>query len=258
MNETLVYLILGSRGSSRRSVVSDLIEFGLEESDKSLVAISEGELNRDALEVRKREVTNAQYSWDGETLGLTVDGEYSNIFVLADGASNPADFVEAFHSWLGESGFQLGRVVTVLNCGLLHEHKDLNVWFDCCIHFSDVVLLSERQDVPNKWVSELIEKYETRRFPCTFEYVKKGRVSNPALVLYPEPRRISMIFDASEELEDLGEYDFVEDEESDDIELDEEDDSIAGDPTHDAYLRRISNGRREKPVPSIAKYLENS
>lgn len=257
MSDTVVYLILGARGSSRRSVVSDLIEFGHDESDRCLVAVSEGEPDREPLEVRKRAVSNIAYAWDGERLDCEVDGDFSTVFLIADGASSPADSVEAFHGWLAARGFELGRVLTVLNCGLLHRNAALNVWFDCCIHFSDFVLLSERQDVPNKWVADLMEKYEKLRFPCTFVYVKKGRVANPALVLYPEPRRISMIFDVDDESVDLSEY-LVIDDDGKEVEADDEDEeeeSIAGDLTQDTYLRRLPNGRREKPVPLIGKFL---
>ena len=190
---------------------------------------------------------------------LEVTEDVSKIFVIADGASNPADFVEAFHVWWQASGFDFGRVLTVLNCDLFHRHKELNVWFDCCIHYSDMVLLSERQDVPNKWISDLIERYEKGCFPCTFEYVKKGRISNPVQVLFPESRRISMIFDTPEEVTiDLDDY-VVLDEEENEIEVEEEEDkSIAGDPTKDTYLKRIANGRRDKPVPQIGPFLKDA
>src|SRR5690606_24285880 len=109
-----------------------------------------------------------------------------------------ADFVEAFHAWLKDSGCELGRVLTVLDCELAIGQSHIFPWFDCCIHFSDVVLLAKREALSNRQIQDFLARYEEERYPALFERVKKGRVANPALVLAPQPRRISRIFDEPE------------------------------------------------------------
>ncbi|MDQ8203448.1 hypothetical protein [Pelagicoccus sp. SDUM812003] len=244
MSTPLVYLILGSKGSGQFNIVSDLIEFGTDKDETSLVYCSEndrGDADQD-FSVRSREASLGQYLWKDGALSLQIPGDASVAFVVADGVSDPADFVEAFHAWLPGSGCDLGRVITVLNCELAIAQHVAFTWFDCCIHFSDVVLLGMRENVTNKQMKAFLDHYEQECFPCLFEYVKKGRVPNPALLLETQPRRISRIFDEPEVFED--------DEEED---IEEED--VAGDPSRDHYLKRISGGRREHVLPHIAEYL---
>ena len=253
MADPIVYLILGSRGAGRRSVITDLIEFGTEEAEKSLVALSAEEPNTSAFEVRKREVKTVECSLVDRALDFEVPNGTNMIFVMADGAQSPAEFVYSFFLWIKKTGYELGRVLTVLDCELMSEHKDLDGWFDCCIHFSDIVLLSNRQNVSNKWVGELKDEYNKKRcFPCLFEYVKKGRLANPALALSPETRRISMVFEAEEP-----ETEFVEYAEDDEEELIEEElePSIAGDPEKDAYLKFVVSAKKESPIPDIRPFL---
>ena len=36
-------------------------------------------------------------------------------------------------------------------------------------------------------------------YPCLFDFVKKGRVANPSLILYSEVRRMTKLFDDADE-----------------------------------------------------------
>jgi hypothetical protein len=51
---------------------------------------------------------------------------------------------------------------------------------------------------PNKWIGDFKGKFEHKFYPCLFEFVKEGRVKNPALVLAPVARRMSHVFDEQE------------------------------------------------------------
>ncbi len=239
-----VYLILGCKGTGQFQILSDLIDFGADKDEKSLVYCSSNDKSdADAdFAIRTREATLVAYEWDGGTLDLRIDGDEDLVFVVADGLSDPADFVEAFHAWLAGNGCELGRVMTVLHSELAIARHEAFAWFDCCIHFSDVVLMNKRENVSNKDMKKFLDHYEEECFPCLFEYVKKGRVPNPSLLLETQPRRITRIFDEPEIFED-------DDEEE---ELEEE---VAGDPTKDAFLKRISGGRRERRLPRIAEHL---
>ena len=87
--------------------------------------------------------------------------------------------------------------------------------------------------------------YAAQFLPCLFELVKAGRVKNPALILEPQARRMSHVFD--EELN----WEITGAEESD-AEGEEE---IEAKPEEDPYLQRLAGGRRVKEIPNVAKYL---
>jgi len=179
----------------------------------------------------------------------------THLFFITDGRRNPVDQIEAFKPWLASIGGELARVVCVVNCQLAAQHRELTAWYEACIHFSDVVLLARRDDVPNKWISDFQARFQKKFYPCLFEFVKAGRVRNPALVLEPEARRMSHYFDdpdyaladgASIE-EGIDDEDAPRKRQSDDeIEIVEE---------PDEYLARRAGGRRVKEIPDVKKFL---
>jgi hypothetical protein len=111
------------------------------------------------------------------------------------------------------------------------------------VHFSDVVLLNRREGVPNQWMNEFSARFKKQHMPCLLEFVKNDEVQNPALVLEPQARRISMLFDDADE--------WAAFEEGDEDELGDED-MIGG---VDPYIEKLATGRRVKQIPNIAKYL---
>ncbi len=251
MSERLVYLILGSRGGGRASVVADLIDFGLEREAESQLFVSETDVDAWGRlpAVRHERCGQSTYAWNGVESGLDLEASAKTVFVVADGLSDPADFVESFFSWLGGSGYELGRILTVADCLSIHGESKLLQWYDCCIHFSDVVLLNNRHGVSNKWVEEFKDRYRKEYYPCLFEFVKKGRVANPSLVLEPEARRISKLFDEADE------WVFVDEEGEEEEPDEEEDEPDAGDPDRDPFLRKLVNGKREKVLPDVGTLL---
>lgn len=244
MAKPLVYLVLGCKGSDQFRVIADLIEFGTSSDDKTALFHSAADADEIAADfgTKHRDVQVSPYTFEEGTLGLSVEEGTDLVFIAADGLGDPADMVEAFHSWLAESGCELARVITVLYCDLAIGNEDVFEWFECCIHFSDVVLLSRRNKVGNKELKAFLDDYEEKCFPCLWEYVKKGRVGNPSLVLDTQSRRISRIFDVPEEFED------------DDEEEDWEED-IAGDLTKDPFLKMSSGGKRARELPDIGSFL---
>ncbi len=243
MAKPLVYLVLGCKGSDQFRVIADLIEFGTGNDEKSALFHSAGDVEEVATDflVKHREVAVAAYGFAEGRLSFEVAEDTDLAFVVADGLADPSDVVEAFHAWLPESGCELARVITVLHCELALGNKATFEWFECCIHFSDVVLLARREKVGNKDMKVFLDRYEEACFPCLWEYVKKGRVGNPSLVLDTQARRISRIFDVPEVFEDEDEEEWEED--------------IAGDATKDPYLKTASGGKRMKELPDIGAYL---
>jgi len=244
MSKPLVFLFLGCKGSDQFRVLADLIEFGTGKEEISALYHAAGDAENVAsdFQVKHREVKVAAYQIVDGRLEISVPEGVELVFIAAEGVADPTDLVEAFHAWLPGSGCALGRVVTVLHCDLAVRQKVAFDWFECCIHFSDVVLLSRREKVTNKEMKRFLDHYEEECYPCLWEYVKKGRVSNPSLVLDTQPRRISRIFDEPE---------FFDDDEEDD-ELEED---VAGDVTKDRFLKRASGGMRSVELPDIREFV---
>lgn len=244
MAKPLVYLVLGCKGSDQFRVVADLIEFGTSKEEKAALFHSVGDADEVAADfsVKHREASAVPYCLEEGVLSMSADEGFDLVFVVADGLGDPADMVEAFHGWLPDSGCELARVITVLHCDLAVRKHEAFEWFECCIHFSDVVLLARRENVGNKEMKTFLDHYEEECYPCLWEYVKKGRVSNPSLVLDNQPRRITRIFDIPEVFEDDEEEDF-------------QDEEIAGDVTRDIFLKRVAGARRARPLPKIGEHL---
>jgi G3E family GTPase len=167
------------------------------------------------------------------------------VFIVADGRRNPVDQIEAFKAWLAERSAEVARVICVVDCHLAEKHPKLFAWFEACIYFSDVVLLNHREGIPNKWVGDFRARFEDRFYPCLFDYVKEGRVKNPALVLAPVARRMSHVFDEQEWIVD-------DDDEDEDQEGEEE---VEMKPEEDPYLERRNGGRRVHEIPHIEDFL---
>jgi hypothetical protein len=243
----LVYLILGATGSGRREVLEDLIGNGLEAEDRPLVLLSEAE---PAAKADERLPALKRWQWRDGFMLLPEPNDASHIFLIADGRSNPVDQIEAFKGWLEGSGAELARVICVVDCQLAEKNSALFAWFEACAHFSDVMLFNKREGVANKWLSDFQGKFKDQFYPFLMESVKNGRVKNPALILMPEARRMSHLFDAEVNWVIAGTDIDADEEESSG---DDEDVEVA--PEEDPYLARLTGGRRVKELPNIAKYL---
>jgi hypothetical protein len=177
----------------------------------------------------------------------------THVFFVTDGARNPIDQIEVFKAWVEAQGGEVGRVLCVVNTQLAEQHPPLLAWFEACIHFADVVLLNRREGVENKWMSDFLGHFKKKFYPCVFELVKGGRVKNPALILEPQARRMSHVFDE----EPNWIFTNAEGEEIDEHEEtgDADDDEIEAKPEEDPYFERRNGGRRVKEIPDIAKFL---
>ena len=268
----LVYVILGAAGSGRREVLADLIAGGLSEGERAAVLLSTGE-NASGHDAKLTDVT--RWAWrDGVIDAARTEGA-PHIFFVTDGRLNPVDQIEQLSVWIAAVGGELGRIITVVNCRLAEQHAALLPWYEACIHFSDIALLHQREGVANKWMSEFQTHFKKLYYPCLFEVVKAGRVKNPLVVLDPQARRMSHLFDIDEWTGlDLEGVEFgTEDEDGKIIEDDDdkttkkkarkkghpnesdEDDEEDWKPEVDPYLQRRTGGRREMEIPDIAQFL---
>jgi hypothetical protein len=267
----LVYIVLGAAGSGRREVLADLIGGGLAEGERAAVLLSADETPHDD---DAKLVNVSRWTWREGAIGATVPPGATHVFFVTDGRQSPVDQLEALQKWLTAVQAEVARVITVVNCQLAEKHAALITWYEACIHFSDVALLNRREGVANKWMSDFQLRFKEQCYPCLFEIVKGGRVKNPLVVLDPQARRMSHIFDIDEWTGlDLEGVEFGTEGE-DEPEADEAPETLANGrkkkgnpnespldeddwkPEKEPYFEMLPNGRRAKEVPDIRKYLE--
>jgi len=245
-----VYLILGAAGSGRREVLADLISDGLDETERAAVMLPAGEGEQDAAEDKLPRIT--RWEWAEGTIVGTLPAEATRVFFVVDGRRNPIEQIEVFKAWVEGQGGEVARVLCVVNSQLAEKNPPLLAWFEACIHFSDVVLLNKREGVENKWMSGFLGHFKKLFYPCVFEMVKEGRVSNPALVLEPQARRMSHVFDEEQDWIFTNSEGEVIDEQE---ETGTDEEEVEAKPEEDPYFVRDAAGRRAKKVPDITKFL---
>ncbi|HEU5080174.1 MAG TPA: hypothetical protein VFT72_13255 [Opitutaceae bacterium] len=254
----LIYFILGTAGSGRRAVVADLIDGGLAEDERAVVLLSDNEADN---EIDAKLPRLVRWHWNDGQLDIPdgAMGDATHVFLISDGRTNPVDQIEAFKPWLDRSGGKLARVFCVVDSRLAEQTPELLPWYEACIHFSDVVLLTNRAGVANKWISDFQNRFKDQFYPCLFEFVKNAPLKNPPLLLEPEARRMSHLFDEAEWdiIDDSGnvEVDDFEDEDDKLPEGHETTEEIEVVQVVDPYLERRLGGRRVKEIPDVAKYL---
>ncbi len=257
MQHPPVYWILGIPGSEKQKVLQDFTENGFapETAYQVLTPASEPEMEFVARGGMRGPVepvpyTDADLEEGSATPKLKLG---TQTFILFDGTHNPVDQIEAWKTWCTLRQLKLARVITLVDCRFLSENEGATAWFDACIHFSDAVLLANRRDVSNRWLEDFQQRYKKQKFPCIIDLVKKGGLDNPAFILEPEPRRMSLALDEWEEdYSTSNEYQGIPiEDEGDPIDPDDVDDPIPEDP----YLTRMPGGRRLKKLPDIREFL---
>jgi hypothetical protein len=242
-----VYVVLGTPGSGRRALVLDLAENGLAAEADVLVLVPDSSAEEPAESLLAARPRTAVRRWSGTDgrLPAVAPAAGATVFLLLDPLGDVLDQLEALRPWLAERRAELARVLMVVDCQLAERTPALALWYDACIHFADVVFLARREGVANKWMSEFVRRYEEQAYPCYFLPVKKAGIANPALVLEPQPRRMSQYFDPQDELpEDL-------EIETDDEEPEDEEDG----PSPEPYFERNRAGRRVREVPALRDHL---
>ena len=244
----LVYLFLGTPGSGRRAVIADLIEGGLAEEDRASVLVSDAE-NESATDAQLPNLH--RWHWTGELIEAKLPAEATHVFFISDGRSSPVDQIEVFKAWIEAQGGEIARVICVVDCQLAAKHPPLLAWYDACVHFSDIVLLNRREGVENKWMSDFQAHFKSQYIPALFELVKGDRVKNPGLILDPQARRMSHVFDEDQDWV----FTDAEGEEIDEDEETEGDEEVEATVAEDPYLARLNGGRRVKEIPDVKKFL---
>jgi hypothetical protein len=234
-----VYVLYGTPGSGRTDVLADLLE-SLLDGGESVALLLPEDWQFDPANLHSTNKPNCiSYQLCECQLNIAISGaiDAAVVFVVAPALAHPGDMAEALKSWMQLSNRSLARILTIVDCAKAAEHGRLRTWLEAWIHFSDAVLLNNRDNVSQKWLQEFEKHFHKLCYPCRFFNVKKGRLRNPAEALEPEPRRISLYFDELEPIED------------DDMEEGELPEDLAEDP----YVARLESGQRAKPLPPIDK-----
>ncbi len=242
---TAVYLILGLPGAGRHELVANLVEDGLEEPRAAAVFYATDDPAPPGL---KQNSTLVSYAFrDGRFVIEAKDEpaeELKEVFFITDGRQLVIDQIEAFPAWLQGRGWELARILLVVDCALAAQHPEVAEWHEACVHFADCVLLNRRNAATHTWAQQFQKKFADARYPCVFVPVKQGRVDNALLVLYPEARRLSLAFDSIDPVYEL--------------DLDEEnlpEEPFTLENKLDPYFERLPSGQRRKAVPDVTAYL---
>lgn len=242
------YFILGTPGSGRRGIVLDLIENGLAADEPALVLVAASE-PADPVDEKLAARANVEvrrWTWNGSALPEQKIPASGAVFFLAESRGDAMTQLELLKPWLASHAIELSRIFTVVDCQFAEKHAPLVPWFDALVYFSDVVFLTRREGVANKWLSALIRRYEDQAYPAHFIQVKKNGLANPAIVLDPTPRRVAQYF---EEFEDLSGIEIETDDDEEDIENEDA-------PKPEPYFERNRSGRRVKELPDVRNYLQ--
>jgi hypothetical protein len=240
-------MMLGLPGAGRGEVLLDLIEGGLPGA-RVVVYHADGDEAPGAGLANLPGVTLKPYAWEAGRVVMTektaTEADAEAVFFLTDGRASPIDQLEAFPALLAEQGWKLTRILLVVHCALAAAHPEVAQWHEACGHFADCLLLNRREGVPNAWISEFRRKFAEECHPGLMAWVKQGRVENAPLLLFPEPRRLSLVFDELDPLEDV-------DAEDDDL----PEDLLTLENKPDPYFERSPSGQRRKAVPDVTKFL---
>jgi hypothetical protein len=263
------YVFTGAAHSGRREVMADLAAWGVQEPERTgpvvvLLAAGEPASPADALFDGRAPILRWSATNEGATVPELPEGTQT-VFFLLDGSADPIDPIEGLTHWFRkhQEEVQLARIITVLNCKLLSDTPGLKLWFDACVRFSDVVLMNKRAGVPNKWMSDYQTHFSKKEcYPCLFGLVKDGHVANPAEILFPEARRMSLAFDnidedlveQVEQKDDDLEYEIVD--ETGDQEKVIPDEDLENEVEPEPFFERDAAGRRKIRLPDISGYVQ--
>lgn len=226
-------LVLGAPCHARREVAEDLARFAWPEGVATEIlpgSADDGEGRPWAME-------------DGRARLPAPEGKAA--LLLTDGRRSQVDQLEALFRDAPAVGWNIRRIVTVVDLPLLHRRPALATWFRACAHFSDAIILANRHGVPNAWLSELQRGYAEDLGPCLQLLLPRaGGLPRPAEILEGDPRRMSLVLD---DLDAVDEMEFDEDN------LPDEPFDLVR-PT-DPYFERDTTGRRVLHLPDIAAEL---
>ncbi len=246
------YLVLGSVGSGRIGTVYDILENGFLETDFTAVFVSKNEPSKEyAAKISDSALGGLVLYSNTEDVVKILEGKdaqkFTNVIYVSDSTVELASQIEFFKTLCDRGFVRLVRIWGFVDCALFNAEKDKAApYFDAVAHFSDCLFLANRENLSQKQMHDILDKYEKAFHPHLYVNVKKGcKVDNAMQLTIDEARRISVYFD---------DYDAIDDLDLDEDNLPEEPFDITKKP--DIYLERAENGMLLKPLPDMIKLRE--
>jgi len=253
------YVFIDSANAGSTAVIADLLESV--QGGGAVGALPAAATATGADDRLVKHAAIVRWSTNGEAVALQIpDSGVETLFIVTDGHGDLVDQIEALSLWLRERAqtYELARIIAVVDSALFCSDPHIAPWLDACVHFSDFVLFAHREGVPNKWFSDVRQRFAKLCYPCQFDFVKDGRVRNPAELLCPEARRMTLAFDFELPLPDVAqeasaafEYE-IEDESGEPVEaedVEDEEEEVASEP----YFERDAAGRRKIRLPLLPR-----
>lgn len=233
------YLVYGTNHADRRAIIHDLLSQQAPQQKQLFFSPQDAPPSEwDQKIAALPEVQRVSWALKNTTVQHSaIKAAADSVLFLAPGEADPADVAEAFKDWCDHNDCHVARILTIIDCQSLMAHPGNQAWIDACVHFSDVVLLNRRAQVPNTWINQLQKHYKKGHTPAHFILVKNKRVPNPAQVLTPEARRLSLYFD---QLIAIAEDGLDPEEQPDDLKADK-------------YIERLASGQRAYPIPALSR-----
>lgn len=226
------YVLLAAGEGHRADLVAYLIRWGLNPNSDTVHIIVASAHKAAVEKAMDQSQIPATFTELGEEFSLPPSNT-THIFILPDGSEDPRKCLLPLRPWLEDNQIELNRIATLVDCAWAEQSEDNLQWFDFLIHFSDSVLLTNRNTVSKKWIQAYLDRFKKQAIPSRIEYLKKdGHIDNPTLFLEPEARRLTLYFDPEENDEPLPTHFQIEG-----LEDDPEDEAIdPRDPQNDPYL----------------------
>lgn len=194
-----VYVVLGSVGAGKRTIIADLLQNALTVVPPTTIYLPEDEALGDVLESFRDGHPQVQFAYwkiqDECLIAPEPHKESTCVVFIFPGKKSPVPGLEALRSWLTEETLSLSRVLSVMNVAEVSEDQNLKEWYDVCLHFSDVLIFTHEKEAPAGWGEAYKSAFRKAHFPCVFLHAPHGLVDNPSLALDSTVRRISQAFD---------------------------------------------------------------
>jgi len=244
-------ILFSGPNPARWKLIRETVSHALPKEEGITVYVSADELEEAREELSADRFNLAEWTLSGASVEFSEPLSEREANLLVFGRPDfPDDLLEALVAGFRSEHFEIGRIVSHIQCGWCANIEEARAWFDGTIHFSDLVLLDGRNEVEDTWVRDYQERFRKLRYPCTFDLVRKGLPKHPPWFFDSQPRRLSLVFDP-DDLSGLGSADY-------EIEGDDPEEEDDPESTGDPYLRRNPGGERERKVRPLPFSLDGT
>lgn len=244
-------LLLSGPNPGRWKMIREIIQRALPKDEIINLYVSPGERNLALEAIDSERVNIGLWEINDGAIDFSTDLSENRVNLILYGLPEFADdLIEALVSGYQQSAFEMGRIATHVHCGWCANTEEARAWYEAAIHFSDLVLLDNRDEVEDSWVRDYQERFRKQRYPCLFDLVRRGLPKHPDWLFDSQPRRLSLVFDP-DDLSGFATHTYGFEDEEEELDAEEE---AAGDP----YLRRNIAGEREKSIRPLPFSLDEA